>query len=154
MMARHAAVWSSTGSARRPTSVEPPLIASLPSAVESVVRAAYPIAVDRVRWTPECRALFEELAVSGNERLLSSLYAPPREGHSDDPCDAGALAYTHVGSPITHLCAGFAGLTPEEAAVVLIHEALHYAGMVESPLVRTAPTSAEIHALVRTACGF
>lgn len=153
-MARHAAVSSSARSARRPTAAEPSLMANLPSAVESVVRDAYPIAVDRVRWTPECRALFEELAVSGNGRLQSSLYAPPGGGHSDDPCAAGALAYTHVGSPITHLCARFAGLSPEEAAVVLIHEALHYAGMVESPLVRAAPTSAEIHTLVREACGF
>ena len=71
-----------------------------------------------------------------------------------DSCDKGALAFTHVGSSITHLCTGFGGLSLDQATIVLIHEALHYAGMEEGPSYKGALTSGAINELVYESCGF
>jgi hypothetical protein len=152
--ARPDTVWSLAGRGEFAAVPRPNLRGALPSAVEDALREAFQVALDRVREIPGCRSLFEEFARSGNQRLTTTMYSPPGEKSSNTACSRGALAYTHVGSSITHLCRGFAGLSTDQAAIVLIHEALHYAGMKEAPFYRGARTSKKINELVRDRCGF
>jgi hypothetical protein len=133
---------------------KPTLHGSFSASVIDVLSEGFILALDRVRHAPACRTLFENFAVSGNERLISTFYSPPRAELTHTSCDEGALAFTHVGSPVTHLCQQFGTLSPEEAAVVLIHEALHFAGMPEAPSTEGAMTSHEISVLVHGVCGF
>ena len=65
----------------------------------------------------------------------------------------GAAAFTLVGSPRTVVCPGFDRLAIEEAAVIVLHEALHSAGLGERPLDPDAPNGGEINRLIRVACG-
>ena len=44
-------------------------------------------------------------------------------------------------------------MTVNEAAMLLLHEALHYAGLPERPVHRGAMSSKEISTLVRNRCG-
>jgi hypothetical protein len=62
-------------------------------------------------------------------------------------------AFTVVGSNWTGLCRDFSQLTDLEAAVVLLHEALHHAGVTEWPLDPDARRSSEISADVGRRCG-
>ncbi len=133
---------------------EPTRHASLSITVTEVLTDGHALALERVRSLPACMRLFEPFAVSGNERLTSTFYSPPRPFQEDNSCDKGALAYTHVGSPVTYLCGSFGTLQPEQAAVVLIHEALHFAGMKEAPSSPNALASQEISKQVLRACGF
>ena len=61
-------------------------------------------------------------------------------------------AYTFVGASTTWLCPDFKRLPIEHAALVLIHEALHHAGLTEKPHDQGAMTSREINTMVTTAC--
>ena len=151
---RNDAVWSLAGRGKSPAVPAPNLRGVLPSAVEDTLREAFPQALQKIREVPTCRSLFEEFALSGNQRLTTTLYVPPNESRTVDSCDKGVLAFTHVGSSITHLCAGFGGLSLDQATIVLIHEALHYAGMQEAPFYEGARTSRAINELVFDRCGF
>jgi len=134
--------------------VEPALNGTFDSSVTEKLYESFAYAIDKVRKNPSCLGLFEEFLVSGVERLESTYYAPPSPERTYGACDRGALAYTHVGSPVTHLCSSFGTVTRKEAAVVLIHEALHFAGLPEAPSTPGALTSTEINLLVLEACGF
>ena len=153
-VARYDAVWSLADRGKHAAVPVPNLRGTLPSEVEDVLREAFTLALDRVRHVPSCRALFEDFITSANQRLTTTLYSPPIGSRTTDSCARGALAYTGVGRSITHLCAGFGGLSLEQAAIVLIHEALHYSGMEEAPFYEGALTSKEINELVRDECGF
>jgi len=151
---RNDVVWSLAGRGKSPAVTAPNLRGVLPSAVKDTLREAFRQALHRVREVPNCRSLFEEFALSGNQRLTTTLYVPPNESCADDSCHKGALAFTHVGSSTTHLCAGFGGLSLDQATIVLIHEALHFAGMEEAPFYGGARTSRAINELVFDRCGF
>lgn len=151
---RSDAVWSLADRGECAAVPVPNLRGALPSAVEDNLREAFALALDRVREVPTCRSLFEPFRSSGNQRLTTTLYSPPGARPRRGSCSKGALAYTNVGSSITHLCVGFGGLSLEQAAIVLIHEALHFAGMEEAPFFDGALTSKEINELVRDECGF
>ena len=133
---------------------KPRLTGALPSDVTRNLLVGFPLALERVRELASCRSLFEPFVVSGVERLSTTLYAPENAKRTNNSCDRGALAYTYVGSPVTLLCAGFGTLRRDQAAIVLIHEALHFAGLPEAPSTRDALTSRQINRLVQDACGF
>jgi hypothetical protein len=63
-----------------------------------------------------------------------------------------AVAGTSVGKKMVFLCRRFATLPVEEAATILIHEAMHRAGMSERPLDRECMTGDAISEMVRRAC--
>ena len=133
---------------------KPRLTGALPSDVTRNLLMGFPLALERVRELASCRSLFEPFVVSGVERLSTTLYAPENAKRTNDSCDKGAMAYTYVGSPVTLLCAGFGTLRRDQAAIVLIHEALHFAGLPEAPSTPDALTSRQINRLVQDACGF
>jgi len=51
------------------------------------------------------------------------------------------------------LCRGFARLSGRQAAIILIHEALHFAGQSEYPIDRRAPDAVGITRMVMQSCG-
>ena len=53
---------------------------------------------------------------------------------------------------MTYLCRSFGRLAPRQAALRLVHEALHQAGLPEAPASPDALASAEINELVARDC--
>lgn len=120
-----------------------------------VLALAYPLAVTKVRTVVSCRALFERLGADPVQSLMNSRYraASPEREKRTDLCQRGAAAVTAVGSPDVRLCLNFGTLQVSSAAVILLHEALHYAGLGEWPSRPDAMTSRQINLMVRKACG-
>jgi hypothetical protein len=104
---------------------------------------------------PACRRLFAALGAEPLQVLAGIHYLPAHDPASRATCRRhGAFAFTSVGSGRTVLCsASFGQLMPRGAARVVLHEALHFAGMPESPAFPDAPSSIEIDHLVQKACG-
>lgn len=137
---------------------------AMPEAVRARLESGFDLALDRLHELPACRALFERLGADPFATLATGLYFPVdsyrREvevcGRNLAASSRGAenLAYTTVGGAPTFLCRHFARVSTETAAVAVIHEALHHAGLSEWPGDRLAMTSAEITAMVEEACGF
>jgi hypothetical protein len=131
---------------------EPKNIDALPKRVARKLRVSYEVALVRLEKVETCRALFSDLGADGLEMLNRSVYAPAfdREGG----CERGSPAYTFIGSRVTRLCPVFADLPRSKAAVALLHEALHHAGLGERPAVPTARhTAKEINWMVARKCG-
>ena len=59
---------------------------------------------------------------------------------------------TAVGNPDVVLCRSFARLSDSEAAIILLHEALHLAGQPEYPIDPDAPNGLEITKMVMEGC--
>jgi hypothetical protein len=131
---------------------EPNLRSGLTPPIVKTVRLSFRVAVRRAASNPSCTQLFEALDAAPSELLSRTLYYAAPNGVAAPPCRMGANAFTAVGSPVTYLCPAFGSLPTEQAAFVLIHEALHYAGMTEKPQDENARTSSEINDLVKVSC--
>jgi hypothetical protein len=116
------------------------------------LRAAFNTALERVQEIPECGALFAELNADGVEMLTTALYTPTHPFDEQSLCQSAA-AFTWVGGVHTRLCRRFASLSEERAAMTLIHEALHHAGLTEEPMDPNGMTAREIDGMVSDACG-
>jgi len=88
----------------------------------------------------------------GFEKLATAIYYQTTERQEKSACSQGSAALTMVGSPATRLCLGFGSLQTQSAAMLLIHEALHFAGMGEKPLDPAGLTSPEINRLIKVRC--
>jgi len=142
----------------------PWILSSMPKSVSAKIGAGFELAVERVREVESCADLFAELGADGLEVLSTSLYHPVdsyrREvevcGRNPGVSFEGAtnLAYTTVGGSRTWICRHFARVSKETAAIALIHEALHHAGLNEKPHDRMAMSSLEITRMVKRACEF
>ena len=137
---------------------------SMPKSVSAKVEAGFELAVERVREVESCGDLFAELGADGLEVLSTSLYHPVdshrREvevcGRKPGVSFEGAtnLAYTTVGGTRIWICRHFARVSKKTAAIAVIHEALHHAGLNEKPHDRMAMSSIEITRMVKRACEF
>jgi len=144
--------------------VKPWIHTSMPKRVSARLEAGFELAVERVREVESCGDLFAELGADPLETLTSGLYLPVdsyrREvevcGRNSGTNSKGAenLAYTTVGGAPTWICRQFARVSNETAAVAVIHEALHHAGLTERPHDRMAMSSIEITRMVKRACEF
>jgi len=125
---------------------------ALPPRMQLKLLEALPLAVRNVDQVGSCRELFSGLGADGVERLGKTLYygAPPEVVAGR--CSRGAVAATNPGSAVTWLCPMFASLPTRLAALALIHEALHFAGLPERPQVAGAHSSAEINGMVHDSC--
>lgn len=117
-----------------------------------VVRAGFRLAFERIGQFPTCGALFAGLDLDGTTALSSTSYSSPRPGPERALCDRGALAVTRAGRSEIRLCSRLTNLATEGVAAILIHEALHTAGLGEWPDDPAAPTSAAITRAVLRAC--
>ncbi len=116
--------------------------------------AALRLAAQLVTSVRSCAALFSDLGADGLERLRINHYRSAVYADALNVCrrGRGAAAFTLVGSPITTLCPAFDELTVEAAAHVVLHEALHSAGLTEWPLDPDAQDSRSINRAVQLAC--
>ena len=130
------------------------VIGSLPPGVRGTLDRGWVVAHRHLAAHASCRALFNDLDADGAERLLNTIYIGASSSSGRFPCPRRVAAHTSLHRPHTCLCPGFARLSDNSAAVVLIHEALHFAGLPESPAVTGALTSSEINQLVVENCGF
>jgi hypothetical protein len=137
---------------------------SMAPELEAPLRAGFAIAVERLVAHEACRELFARLGADPFEVLASGLYFPVDSYRREvEVCGRNAvanslaasnMAYTTVGGRATFLCRQFRNVSGEQAAVVILHEALHHAGLTEWPDDRLAMTSREITTMVEQACGF
>jgi len=135
------------------TTLSTPWISSkVPTPVRSKIEASFHVASQRLVESPPCRDLFADLGADGLETLSSTLFYPASAAHEKRLC-GGAWGYTTVGAAPTFLCRKFSRLSDQRGAMILIHEALHHAGMDEWPNDSTGLTSKAINSLVEDACG-
>lgn len=131
---------------------EPAIRRGVATAAAIRLRSGFAIALRQVRELPGCHALFESLK-SDPERLLGETdYLAATSDLEKSYCNRRAVAMTNVGQPVTWVCQTFSSLTVHQAAIVLIHEALHVGGLPESPHTPSAMTSQEINTLVTRSC--
>jgi hypothetical protein len=124
---------------------------AMPTSVERKLGVAFELAVRRLRNVPTCAALFDDLDVGGVRALSQTLYFPVPLWREQSLC-RGALAATVVGRRPVLVCRDFAHLSDSHAAMLLIHEALHAAGLTERPSDRHAMSGAAINRMVVEAC--
>jgi hypothetical protein len=146
------------------TPVEPWIHKKMDPGVKAKLEAGFDLAVERVREIEACADLFTRLGVDGIDMLKTGLYFPVHSYHHEiavcgrDPASnswrARILAYTKVGGTPTWICRHFSRVSTETAAIAVIHEALHHAGLGEKPHDRMAMSSIEISEMVATECGF
>jgi hypothetical protein len=116
------------------------------------IRATHKAALKRLARNETCRALFEPLSRDGVEVLASNVYRSARSASEIDSCRLGIAATTVVGSRRILICERFYSLSPRRRTAILIHEAMHTAGLDEAPRDPEALASREITELVRQAC--
>jgi hypothetical protein len=144
--------------------VEPWIHHKMAPNVRAKLEAGFDLAVARVREIAACSELFAQVGEDGIEMLKTGLYLPVHSYRHEvvvcgrDPATnsrgADILAYTKVGGSPTWICRNFARISTETAAITIIHEALHHAGLNEKPHDRMAMSSVEITELVKQRCGF
>ena len=114
---------------------------------------AIQVALERVSDVPECRGLFTELGADGIETLGKISFYPIGRHEAKTNVCTSAVAYTYVGGGPTWICRKFWRLTDKQAAMVVIHEALHHAGLGEKPSDPNGMSVAAINRMVTKRCG-
>jgi hypothetical protein len=130
------------------------VIGSLPPGVRGKLERGWFVAHRHLEEHASCRALFTDLGADGYERLHHTIYLGRPRGSDRRSCPRRVAAHTSLHRPYTQLCPDFARLSDNWAGIVLLHEALHFAGLPESPAVPGALTSSDINQLVIDRCGF
>jgi len=130
----------------------PRIYGNLPEASVRNLRVGYSLALRMLQPAGTCASLFEPLSASGLESLTSTFYAVPAGSERTSTCRRGAVAFTVPGSRVTKLCPRYGALHPRDAALVLVHEALHAAGLPERPPTPEAASSEEIDLMVERVC--
>lgn len=118
------------------------------------LRAAFDTALRELNRREACRALFDSLELDALDALAGTLYEPARGSLAAARCRGPVVALTVVNGQRTRLCEPFQRLALNEKASTLIHEALHRAGLRESPPDPDALTASQIKRTVNAACGF
>jgi hypothetical protein len=134
---------------------EPPrpwISSTVSDGVRSRLEAGFELAISRLQERPECRQLFVELGGDGIEALSTTLYYPAGMAQERQVCRR-ATAFTNVGAAPTIVCRRIERLPVSGVARVLVHEALHHAGLDEWPNDPKAPRPREIDGWVSAACG-
>jgi hypothetical protein len=116
------------------------------------LKFAYRGAIKKLEQNESCRALFDGLLLDGLEALKRTQYRAVQSTEERAPCVGGVAAYTAVGASRVMICSHFHTLDRPTKTAVLIHEALHNAGLSEAPVDPDAPTAAEIEEMVEEAC--
>jgi hypothetical protein len=130
----------------------PALDPRLPERVAATLTRGLPVVEERLRKYESCRALFARLGSDGAAALGRASYHPASAEQERRDCGPGVFALTTVGGSAIALCRRFARLSGEQAAIILLHEALHVAGQAEYPSAPGAPDSTAITGMVMTGC--
>lgn len=126
----------------------------VPANLQFRLRSAHQLARERLEGDDRCRTLFAPLDADGLDILEGSTYGIAQPGPELSICSQrSAAAFTTVGGHQVRLCPReFSRLTVYRAAMILIHESLHRAGMTEWPGDPTGLRSVEINNLIRDRC--
>jgi hypothetical protein len=112
----------------------------------------FALAVERLERVPECRGLFGALGADGLDLLAGAAFELPVGSEQNRLCRR-AVAFTRPGSGRIVVCpVRLQAMPRRQVAAILLHEALHLAGLGEWPHDPDAPTSEEITAVVRRRC--
>ena len=116
---------------------------------------AYSIAAGRLRTHPECAEMFSKLGGYGLTSLKVTVWRFASTAEEQAACGRGSAvaAFTRVGGARPVMCRAFVDLGLQDAAVVVLHEALHFAGLGQSHSGPILPDSQSINATVRLVCG-
>ena len=137
----------------RPSPV-PVLDSRLSEGVRRAVALSFPLAHQRVAGQGACGGLFARLGAEGAAIMAATSYHPATPEQQRRYCRGTTHALTQVGDSRVALCPSFRRLGRSDAALILIHEALHFAGQTEFPADPSAPDSARITRMVMAGCGF
>ena len=127
---------------------------NMPADVREKLQTAVKIAAERIEELEACGGMFANLGADGLEMLNTTLYFPARALNKMNGVCRRSAAYTTVGGKSTFVCPEFSNLSDERAAMFVVHEALHHAGLSEKPLDRRGMTSLQINAMVANKCRF
>ncbi len=133
----------------RSPALGPSFDASVPPVIRFRLEEAYPLALHVVLRQPSCGALFGGLRLRGADALALTRY---RGGGEIGACLRHVPAFTCVGCDKTVLCPTFTRLGRAEGATILIHEALHFAGLRERPAYAGEMSASEITNMVQVGC--
>lgn len=139
---------------RRQVALDPLRTDALGPELAGNLTRGFRLALQQVQRRSECAGLFESRGANGAVLLATTVYLMPSGVKSPILCREGVAAYTSLETPVTFLCPVFARVPRTAAATILLHEALHYAGMNERPRDPEGLTPYQINALVSSACGF
>jgi len=139
-------------SAGEPRAAKPTVTGNLLTPVRRQLSLAFHFAQEKIQAHPGCSALFGRFGMDGAELLGRARFAEAAFETSFSKCKYGVAAYTTVGSHQIVLCPGFGGITVPGAALILIHEMLHSAGMIEKPSDPNGLTPQEINLMVKVSC--
>jgi hypothetical protein len=149
--ATHVSPETDSDSTNAPACVEPWIHPSMPSSLERKIRVAFEIALQRVTGVPSCSDLFAKLDADAVETLRTGLYFPASPARETSQCRR-SMAQTYVGDAPTWICRRLTSYSDEQTALVIIHEALHHAGLTEKPHDRNAMSSGAINKMVGKSC--
>jgi len=135
-------------------SVEPWIHGGMDEGLRDSIEVAFEIASQRVQDVQSCSDLFAQFGVNAMETLDRAVYMPVFSSHKVKKVCGQNLAYTFVGAPSTFICPKFERVSDQHAAMVIIHEALHTAGLEEAPTNPGAKTSQQINSMVAKNCHF
>lgn len=126
----------------------------VPAALRFRLTSAHELARSRLATHAPCRELFDSMGADGLTILEGSTYSMARAGAEQSICsERSAAAFTTVNGQRVHLCPRlFSGLAVHKAAMILLHESLHRAGLSEWPHNPDGLRSVEINALIRDRC--
>ena len=131
----------------------PILDSALSGGVRQAVERSFPLAHQRIGGYRACGRLFARLGADGTSRLAATSYHPATPEQQRRHCRGTTHALTLIGESRVALCLSFGRLSRAEAALILIHEALHSAGQTEFPADPKAPDSVGITRMVMAGCG-
>jgi hypothetical protein len=110
-------------------------------------------ALEELDTNPTCASLPQTLGMGSWVNLQDTINQTTyRNWDSHARCNGTAGAFTNPNWKYVYLCAKFGDVTAKRAAELVIHEALHSAGLLESPPYDGALTSSQIDAQVRENC--
>jgi hypothetical protein len=131
-----------------------PLVQGGGAVLTAAVRTARSIALERIDRELECRDLFAARGADGARLLLDADYRVAQPGEAGGLCEEGATAFTGMTTRRTAICGdAFLKQTPHVRATILLHEALHAAGMGQHPHHPDGMTPRQIDAMLGKSCG-
>lgn len=135
------------------SSFRPKVSGALPEMLWIKLGFAFRVAREKLQTIQGCAGLFTSRGADGLELLRSVTFAKATRERDLTLCERDVSALIEVGGHRIRLCSRFNELSAPAAAVILIHETLHAAGMREKPPDSSALTAAEINRLVKDRCG-
>ena len=147
------ALWLATSTAAAAGASRPKTLDGFSTSDRLSLSLAFGTAAKKVQKSDTCRALFDGLDFNGAEALERTFYEPAKVLSDLALCERGTVAITGLQGRRTRLCGNFKIHSLRDQVGILIHEALHVAGLSEKPVDPNGMTPHQINQWVKKACG-